>query len=44
MEGSLAWHSPTTEIWEIYNAVWHCHILSHKDHEMMRVLYVSPGA
>ena len=20
--------------------VWHCHILSHEDHEMMRVLYV----
>jgi FtsP/CotA-like multicopper oxidase with cupredoxin domain len=24
--------------------VWHCHILSHEDHEMMRVLRVSPGA
>ena len=24
--------------------VWHCHILSHEDHEMMRVLYVEPGA
>jgi FtsP/CotA-like multicopper oxidase with cupredoxin domain len=24
--------------------VWHCHILSHEDHEMMRVLYVGPGA
>jgi FtsP/CotA-like multicopper oxidase with cupredoxin domain len=24
--------------------VWHCHILSHEDHEMMRVLHVSPGA
>lgn len=23
---------------------WHCHILSHADHEMMRVLYVGPGA
>jgi spore coat protein A len=23
---------------------WHCHILSHEDHEMMRVLYVGPGA
>ena len=23
--------------------VWHCHILSHEDHEMMRVLYVGPG-
>ncbi len=22
--------------------VWHCHILSHEDHEMMRVLYVTP--
>ncbi len=22
----------------------HCHILSHEDHEMMRVLYVGPGA
>lgn len=22
--------------------VWHCHILSHEDHEMMRVLYVEP--
>ena len=22
--------------------VWHCHILSHEDHEMMRVLYVGP--
>jgi FtsP/CotA-like multicopper oxidase with cupredoxin domain len=24
--------------------VWHCHILSHEDHEMMRVLQVVPGA
>jgi hypothetical protein len=24
--------------------VWHCHILSHEDHEMMRVLYVGGGA
>jgi bilirubin oxidase len=24
--------------------VWHCHILSHEDHEMMRVLYVGPPA
>ena len=24
--------------------VWHCHILSHEDHEMMRVLDVGPGA
>ncbi|MGD8664962.1 MAG: multicopper oxidase domain-containing protein [Desulfobacterales bacterium] len=24
--------------------VWHCHILSHEDHEMMRVLFVGPGA
>jgi FtsP/CotA-like multicopper oxidase with cupredoxin domain len=24
--------------------VWHCHILSHEDHEMMRVLNVGPGA
>ena len=24
--------------------VWHCHILSHEDHEMMRVLYVGPVA
>ena len=24
--------------------VWHCHILSHEDHEMMRVLYVGPSA
>jgi spore coat protein A len=24
--------------------VWHCHILSHEDHEMMRVLYVGTGA
>jgi FtsP/CotA-like multicopper oxidase with cupredoxin domain len=24
--------------------VWHCHILSHEDHEMMRVLQVEPGA
>jgi spore coat protein A, manganese oxidase len=24
--------------------VWHCHILSHEDHEMMRVLNVVPGA
>jgi spore coat protein A len=23
--------------------VWHCHILSHEDHEMMRVLHVGPG-
>ena len=23
--------------------VWHCHILSHEDHEMMRVLEVVPG-
>jgi len=23
--------------------VWHCHILSHEDHEMMRVLQVGPG-
>ncbi|MDH3318035.1 MAG: multicopper oxidase domain-containing protein, partial [Gammaproteobacteria bacterium] len=23
--------------------VWHCHILSHEDHEMMRVLQVVPG-
>ena len=23
--------------------VWHCHILSHEDHEMMRALYVGPG-
>ena len=23
--------------------VWHCHILSHEDHEMMRVLYVGGG-
>jgi len=22
--------------------VWHCHILSHEDHEMMRVLQVVP--
>jgi len=22
--------------------VWHCHILSHEDHEMMRTLYVGP--
>jgi len=22
--------------------VWHCHILSHEDHEMMRLLYVGP--
>jgi FtsP/CotA-like multicopper oxidase with cupredoxin domain len=22
--------------------VWHCHILSHKDHEMLRVLQVVP--
>ncbi len=22
--------------------VWHCHILSHEDHEMMRVLHVGP--
>ena len=24
--------------------VWHCHILSHEDHVMMRVLHVGPGA
>jgi FtsP/CotA-like multicopper oxidase with cupredoxin domain len=24
--------------------VWHCHILSHEDHEMMRVLHVGAGA
>jgi spore coat protein A len=24
--------------------VWHCHILSHEDHEMMRVLQVQPAA
>ena len=24
--------------------VWHCHILSHEDHEMMRVLQVGPGS
>ena len=24
--------------------VWHCHLLSHEDHEMMRVLHVGPGA
>jgi FtsP/CotA-like multicopper oxidase with cupredoxin domain len=24
--------------------VWHCHILSHEDHEMMRVLQVGPSA
>jgi FtsP/CotA-like multicopper oxidase with cupredoxin domain len=24
--------------------VWHCHILSHEDHEMMRVLYVGSGS
>lgn len=24
--------------------VWHCHILSHEDHEMMRVLHVGQGA
>jgi len=24
--------------------VWHCHILSHEDHEMMRVLYVTDPA
>lgn len=24
--------------------VWHCHILSHEDHEMMRILRVGPGA
>ena len=23
--------------------VWHCHIVSHEDHEMMRVLEVGPG-
>ncbi len=22
--------------------VWHCHILSHEDHEMMRVMHVGP--
>jgi hypothetical protein len=22
--------------------VWHCHILSHEDHEMMRILHVGP--
>jgi len=22
--------------------VWHCHILSHEDHDMMRAMYVSP--
>ncbi len=24
--------------------VWHCHILSHEDHEMMRVLHIGPEA
>ena len=24
--------------------VWHCHILSHEDHEMMRVMHVGLGA
>ncbi len=24
--------------------VWHCHILSHEDHEMMQTLYVGPVA
>ena len=24
--------------------VWHCHIISHEDHEMMRVLHVGGGA
>ena len=24
--------------------VWHCHILSHEDHEMMRVLHIGKGA
>jgi FtsP/CotA-like multicopper oxidase with cupredoxin domain len=24
--------------------VWHCHILSHEDHEMMRVMHVGSGA
>jgi FtsP/CotA-like multicopper oxidase with cupredoxin domain len=24
--------------------VWHCHLLSHEDHEMMRVMHVGPGA
>jgi len=24
--------------------VWHCHILSHEDHEMMRVMHVGPPA
>ncbi|HKJ65101.1 MAG TPA: multicopper oxidase domain-containing protein, partial [Desulfopila sp.] len=24
--------------------VWHCHILSHEDHEMMRILHVGPEA
>jgi FtsP/CotA-like multicopper oxidase with cupredoxin domain len=24
--------------------VWHCHILSHEDHEMMQVMHVGPGA
>ncbi len=23
--------------------VWHCHILSHEDHEMMRPIHVGPG-
>ncbi len=23
--------------------VWHCHILSHEDHEMMRPFHVGPG-
>ena len=25
-------------------SVWHCHILSHEDHEMMRVMHVGSGA
>jgi spore coat protein A len=24
--------------------VWHCHILSHEDHDMMRRFHVGPGA
>jgi spore coat protein A len=24
--------------------VWHCHILSHEDHEMMRPFHVGPTA
>lgn len=23
--------------------VWHCHILSHEDHEMMRIMHVDEG-